>query len=389
VIDLQNMAQEANPYPMYETLRSWGRVVWLEQIGRWLVTGHRAALAILRHPQFSSDRSLSDDYRLPEGADRPPGGMFVMDPPAHTRLRTLVQKAFTPRMVTGLRPRVEQLVDQMLTECGKRGEVDLMADFAMPLPATILAELLGIPARNQSSFLNWTRVVVESIDPVSHNLLSGDGVGARRELERYLTEIIDDRRARPRPDLISSMVHAEADGERLTADELLEMCFLLTVAGLDTTANLIGNGVNALLRNPDQLERLRADPALIESGVEELLRYDAPIQASGRIVAEDVEVEGHSFRAGQTVGILLGAANRDPEVFTDPDRLDLSRSPNNHISFGRGIHFCLGASLARMQGAIAIAGLVQRFPALHQTGDPQRRGNIHVRGFGSYPVALT
>jgi cytochrome P450 len=317
--------------------------------------------------------------------------MFVMDPPEHTRLRTLVQQAFTPRVVTGLRPRVERRVDELLTAGGERGEIDLMAEFAGPLPATVLAEMLGIPAEDHELFRYWTTTLIESIDPVSHHLTgkSAEGAKARLDLERYLTETVADRRRRPREDLISALVQAEEAGDRLSGDELMEMCVLLTVAGLETTANLIGNGVNALLDHPDELDRLRAEPGLIGSAVEELLRYDAPIQLSGRIPIENVEMFGRGMRKGQMIGIVLGAANRDPAVFAEPDRLDLSRTPNNHLAFGRGIHFCLGAPLARVEGAIAIGALVTRFPGLRRAGDAKRRLNPHVRGFATLPVALT
>jgi cytochrome P450 len=208
-------------------------------------------------------------------------------------------------------------------------------------------------------------------------------------MEGYLAAIIAERRQQPRQDLISDLVQVEESGDRLSGDELMEMCVLLTVAGLETTTNLIGNGVNALLDHPDELARLRADPGLIETAIEELLRYDAPIQLSGRIPMEDLDFDGHPLRKGQMVGIILGAANRDPRAFPEPGRLDLGRSPNNHIAFGRGIHFCIGAPLARVEGAIAIQALVGRFPKLRRANDPKRRLNPHVRGFASLPVTLT
>jgi pimeloyl-[acyl-carrier protein] synthase len=393
VIDLNSILTQVpdDPYPTYAMVRGMGRLLWIDQIGRWIVTGHAEALALLRHEKLSSDRTRWDGYQLPPGLKRPPGGMFVMDPPEHTRLRTLVQQAFTPRVVERLRPRVEQRVDELLAAGAERGEIDLMADFAGPLPATVLAEMLGIPAELHELFRHWTTTLIETIDPVSHHLTetSEEGVKARVNLERCLTDIIEERRQRPQPDVISDLVRAEESGDRLSGDELMEMCVLLTVAGLETTANLIGNGVNALLDNPGQLARLRAEPGLIESAVEELLRYDAPIQLSGRIPVEDVEMFGHTLRKGQMVGIVLGAANRDPAVFADPERLDLARVPNNHLAFGRGIHFCLGAPLARVEGAIAIGALAARFPNLRRAGDPKRRLNPHVRGFASLPVALS
>jgi pimeloyl-[acyl-carrier protein] synthase len=389
VTDFEQLGRESDPYPIYHMMRGWGRVLWLDQVGRWMITGHREALSVLRDSKFSSDRSLSDDYELPPGAERPPGGMFVMDPPDHTRLRTLVQKAFTARVIERMRARVDVVVSRLLDACDGQAEVDLMAAFACPLPAIVLAELLGIPQEQHQAFQRWTTTVIETIDPVSHQLVSQDGVQAREEMERCLSDIIDERRRHPQPDLISGLVQAEESGDRLTSDELLEMCLLLIVAGFETTANLIGNGVHALLEHPDQLARLRGDPELIGTAVEELLRYDSPIQVSGRIPREDVELDGHLLRKGQTVGILVGAANRDPEAFAEPDRLDLGRTPNNHIALGRGIHFCLGAPLARLEGATALTALVDRFPKLQSASPPTRRNNLHVRGFMSLPVALT
>ena len=386
--DLANLALESDPYPIYRMLREWGRVFWVEQLGHWMITGHREALAVFRHPGFSSDRSLSDDYELPPGADRPPGGMFVMDPPDHTRLRTLVQQAFTARVVEGMRPRISAVVDRLLDEAGQRDEVDLMDAFACPLPAIVLAELLGIPAEQHRQFQEWTTTLIETINPVSHNLVSGDGIVAREQMEAYLTTTIEERRRQPRDDLISALVRAEQAGDRMSSYELLEMCLLLTIAGLETTANLIGNGTHALLNHPDQLARLRAEPGLIGSAVEELLRYDSPIQASGRIPKEDIDFEGHVMRKGRAIGVLVGAANRDPEAFPDPDRLDIARTPNNHLGFGRGIHFCLGAPLARLEGALALSALAERFPRIAPAGAAKRRSNVHVRGFLALPVSL-
>jgi pimeloyl-[acyl-carrier protein] synthase len=376
-----------DPYPVYDMLRRRAPLLWIPDMNRWMVTGHRQALDILRHEKFSSDRSRWDDYKLPPGLDRPPGGMFVMDPPDHTRLRGLVQQAFTPSMVQRLRLRIEELADDLLD--GMVGQdVDLMARFAGPLPAIVLAELLGIPAVDQEMFRSWTTTLIEAIDPVSHHLVSDAGTRAQRELEDYLSDVVSSRRFEPRQDLISGLVRAETSGDRLAGGELLEMCILLTIAGLETTTNLIGNGMNALLDHPEEADRLRTDPKIVTVAVEELLRFDSPIQVSGRVPMEDVEVHGQLLRAGQMVGILLGAANRDPEEFSEPGRLDLTRTPNRHLAFSRGIHFCLGAPLARLEGAIAIPVLLRRFPEMSRAGEPKRRHNVHVRGLATLPVAL-
>jgi pimeloyl-[acyl-carrier protein] synthase len=379
-----------DPYPVYDRIRDTGRVLWVEELGRWLVTGHREALAVLCHSRASSDRRRYQDAPPGDaGGGYRPGGLPFVDPPDHTRLRALVQQAFTPKAVERLRPEVERLTDELLTAAGERGEADLIADFAGPLPAVVLAELLGIPPGDQELFRSWAMKIIETIDPVSQRVVSGAGHQASADLSDYLTRVIDERRRRPADDLISGMVHAEESGQRLSGDELLQMCLLLAVVGLETTTNLIGNGVSALLAHPAELRRLQAEPGLVKSAVEELLRYDAPVQLAGRVAVDDIELDGRTLRPGQVVGLVLGAANRDPDAFPDPDRLDLTRSPNNHVAFGRGIHFCLGAPLARLEGPIAIAALVTRFPKVRPAGEAKRRQNVHVRGFESVPIALT
>ena len=376
-----------DPYPLYDLLRGAGPVLWLEPLGYWVVVSHSEVLTVLRHPMLSSDRSRWDAYELPPGEERPGGGMAVMDPPDHTRLRGLVQQAFTPRMLERLRPRIEELVDRLLAAAGERAEFDLMADFAAPLPAIVLAELLGVPPADQELFRRWATAHIESIDPVSHSV-SDEGMAARATLRGYLEEVVARRRREPREDLISGLLAAHERGDRLDAPELMEMLLLLLVAGVETTANLIGNGMNALFDHPAELGRLRAEPGLIESAIEEMVRYDSPIQLAGRVPIEDVELAGQTLRKGQMVGVILGAANRDPAAFPEPNRLDLARTPNPHVAFGRGIHFCIGAPLARIEGQVAIPALLARFPTLRRAGDTRRRENLHVRGFASIPVAV-
>jgi pimeloyl-[acyl-carrier protein] synthase len=384
---LDRLRSTGDPYPLYDLLRTAGPVLWLEQLGYWVVVAHREVLTVLRDPRLSSDRSRWDAYKLPPGEEQPAGGMVVMDPPDHTRLRGLVQQAFTPRVLELLRPRIEELVDRMLTAAAELGGFDLMADLAAPLPATVLAELLGVPPEDQELFRRWATAHIESIDPVSH-AVSEDGMAARATLRQYLEDIVAQRRRRPQEDLISGLLQAQQEGDRLDGRELMEMLLLLLVAGIETTANLIGNGMNALFDHPAELDRLRAEPGLIESAIEELVRYDAPIQLSGRVPVEDVELAGHTLRKGQMVGVILGAANRDPMAFREPNRLDLARSPNPHVAFGRGIHFCIGAPMARIEGQIAIPALLARFPGLHRAGEARMRENLHVRGFSSLPVAF-
>ena len=376
-----------DPYPVYDALRDRGRVLWVEELGRWLITGHQEAMAVFGHEKVSSNRALADNsIPWPEGGIQPRGLPFT-DPPDHTRLRRLVQHAFTARRVEQQRKQVATLVDDLLTAVAGRDEFDLVTDVAGPLPAIVLARLLGIPPEDHETFRRWVTTVIETIDPVSLRLKSGEDAEDRISLEKYFEDIIEQRRRRPEDDLISALVEAEESDERLTAREILEMCVVLTMAGLEATTNLVANGMYALLQHPDQLARLRAEPGLIKTAVEELLRYDAPVQLAGRVMMQDIEIGGRLLRKGQTAGVVIGAVNRDPRAFAEPERLDLARDPNNHLGFGRGIHHCVGAPLARLEAPIAITALVTRFPGLRLAGPPKRGQNIHVRGFESLPLA--
>jgi pimeloyl-[acyl-carrier protein] synthase len=376
-----------DPYPFYEQLRSAGPVVWASSLGRWLVTGHAEIAEVLRDDRFSADRRKWQGFApiiepAPEGAR----SMLVTDPPDHTRLRTLVQQAFTPRTVEQLRPRIETLVEEALRAAEERGGMDLVGDLAYPLPVTVIAELLGVPVQDRASFRRWSDALVGALDPVASTDRRAVALAARDALHTYLRRVIAERRAVPRDDLISRLVEAEEQGDRLSGPELLAMGVLLLVAGHETTVNLIGNGVNALLAHPDQLARLQQEPELIEPAVEELLRYDAPVQLTGRVALEELELGGRQVAPGQMVTLLLGAANRDPHVFADPEQLDLGRDPNPHLAFGRGIHFCLGAPLARLEAQIAIGALIRRFPSLRLAGVPKRRPTVTLRGFASLPL---
>lgn len=377
-----------NPYEFYSELRAQGRVLWIDQLNRWLVSGYDQALFLLRHEKTSNDRRNWDDYVLPPGLDRPPGGITALDPPDHTRLRSLVHQAFTPRLLEGLRPRITTLVDDLLAQASEQDEIELMRDIAYPLIATALAELLGIPLADQDDFLAQSIIFSDVFDPVSHLVLSDVGVRAYEQLTGYFTAALDEHRRTPKDDLITGLLRAEADGDRLTSEELLEMCLGLTVAGLETTANIVGNGMNALFAHPADMARLRDDPGIVTTAFEELMRFDPPVQLAGRVAVADIEVDGAVIRKGQMAGILLGAANRDPAAFDRPDELDLTRWPNRHLGFSRGIHFCLGAPLARLSGEMMLAAMVSRFPGLHLAGEAKRRNNVHVRGFESMPVAF-
>jgi cytochrome P450 len=349
------------------------------------VARYADVVSSLTDARFSADRTRQG---LPIDGYQVARSMLVSDPPDHTRLRALVQKAFTPRMIEQLRPRIIAIVGELLDRIRERPQpFDVIADLAYPLPVVVIAELLGVPAEDRARFHEWSSLLAASLDPlVSSELM--DRVGhAREALHGYLREIIAERRREPRSDLISALVAVEERGDILSEPELVVMCTLLLIAGHETTVNLIGNGILALLRNPEQLAQLRQNPSLITTGIEELLRFDSPVQMTGRIASEPVELGGRVIEPRNWILPLLGAANHDPAQFAEPEKLDLSRNPNPHVAFGRGIHFCLGAPLARLEGQIAIGGLVRRFAHLELAGEPVRRDQITLRGLKSLPVA--
>ena len=380
-----------NPYPLYRHLHATAPVQWNDVLGAWTLARYADVVLSLTDPHFSADRTIqpADDSWVAKS-------MLVSDPPDHTRLRALVQKAFTPRMVDQLRPRIIAIIGELLQRIAERdGQFDLIADLAYPLPVVVIAELLGVPPEDRSVFHDWSAVLAASLDPLVSAELMARVYPAREALHTYLRGIIAQRRREPKSDLISALVSVEeptlkrgARGDVLNEPELVVMCTLLLIAGHETTVNLIGNGMLALLQHRDQLERLQRSPELIGTAVEELLRFDSPVQMTGRLLTQPVEIGGHTIEAGNWVLPLLGAANRDPLQFADPDRLDIGRNPNPHVGFGRGIHFCLGAPLARVEGQLAIGALLRRFPKLELAGEPVRRNQITLRGLSSLPVSV-
>jgi cytochrome P450 len=303
-----------------------------------------------------------------------------------------VSKAFTPRVVETLRPKIQAIVGRLLDRVEGAGAMDLIDDFAYPLPVIVICEMLGVPVADRDRFRQWGLDIARGLDSV---MLPPDSevitrsIASRTALTQYFRELIAERRASPRSDLLSGLIAVEEAGDKLTEQELLATCILLLVAGHETTVNLIGNGTLALLRHPDQRQRLRESPALIVSAVEELLRYDGPVQRTARIPSEDVVIGGRRIAKGEMVMPFIGAADRDPAQFPDPDRLDIGRTENRHIAFGLGIHFCLGAPLARLEGQIAINTLVQRLPKLALATDtPQYRQSLTLRGLTALPVTF-
>lgn len=382
-------SQEArpDPYPIYRRLREHSPVHFEEALGIWFLSRYEDAAALLKEGSFSADRTRADVYR--DVIDRDlPRSLLGLDPPDHTRLRSLVLKAFTPRVVERLKPRIQELVDGLLDTAAERGEIELVEDFAYPLPVIVIAEMLGVPVEDRDRFQKWSRVLAANLDPMPTPERMAGVEEARVALGEFFHEIIAERRREPREDLISALVAAEERGDALSETELLVMCNLLLIAGHETTVNLIANGTLALLRHPEQLERWRRGEVTDESAVEELLRFDGPVQLTGRVATAPWEFGGREVAVNQPVIALIGGVNRDPDVFGDPESLDLGRHPNQHFAFGRGIHFCLGAPLARVEGQIALGSLVRRFSKLRLAGEVRWRDQIVLRGLETLPVAV-
>lgn len=387
-------AFHADPYPFYRHLRETDPV-HLSALGLWILTRYEDCVTSLRDPRFGRDgfeAILSAQYGEESETGRLPRSMLFRDPPDHTRLRSLVNRAFTPRVIEGMRGQIQAVVDRLLDHAEAQGRIDVIADLAYPLPVTVICDMLGVPVGDHEQIKEWSSDIIRSLDaigvPSDPSIVERGRIG-RRGIADYFRALLPERRRRPRADLLSALIAAEEQGDRLTEGELLATCVLLFIAGHETTVNLIGNGTLALLKHPEQLRRLREDPALIGSAIEELLRYDGPVQRTARIPSEDITIGGRTIPKGEMVMPFLGAANRDPAQFPDPDRLDITRADNRHIAFGMGIHFCLGAPLARMEGQIAINTLLRRLPKLALAGQrPEHRQSLTLRGLVSLPVAF-
>jgi cytochrome P450 len=397
--DLASPQFKANPHPFYAHLREeapvW-RITLADKRTAWLVTRYEDVAGVLKDDRFAKDpRGAQDPEQRAEGPWVPgflkplEQNMLDLDDPDHKRLRTLVSKAFTPRLIERLRGRVEAICQELLDAMEREGRAELVRDYALPLPATVIAEFLGVPAGDHRRFHRWSNRIV-SMSSVRDLLRA---LPAALAFVRYLRKMSERRRTSPEDDLISALVQAGEAGDKLSQDELLAMSFLLLVAGHETTVNLIASGTLALIEHPEQLEKLKADPRLIKPAVEELLRYTSPVEiATERYARVDLEVSGTEVPRGELVLAVLGSANRDERCFEDPDALDLARDPNKHLAFGRGgVHHCLGAPLARMEAQIAFTALLQRFPNMHLLVTPEslrwRRG-LFLRGLERLPVGL-
>ena len=388
----------ANPYPMYNRLREEDPVHWSELMDSWILTRYEDVSAVLRDSRFSANRRQAQNRfvqaaRKVEEEFGPFGRtqtMLTSDPPEHTRLRRLVSKAFTPRMVEGLLPRIQDIVDERLDLAQKAGRMDIIQDLAYPLPVIVIAEMLGIASEHRDQFKRWSDEIVLTLNgPFTQPDVLERARKSVHELSDYFRGVIEERRKAPGEDLISGLIAAEEQGQILSEDEMLATAMLLLIAGNETTTNLIGNGMLALFRNPDQLRKLRDDPSLTQTAIEEFLRYDGPVQGTGRVAMEDMEIDGRPIKKGQVAFCVLGAANHDPAKFENPDQLDITRQSNEHVAFGDGIHSCLGAPLARVEGQIAFQTLLRRFPDPSlETDNPQWGGTFILRGLKSLPISL-
>lgn len=388
----------ADPYPVYRRLREDHPILWNPATNQWLISRHAEVNRLLR------DRRLGRTYRhqathAEMGRPEPPSwqgpfhelndaGLLDMEPPDHTRLRRLVLRAFTPRTVEALRGRIQGVVDGLIDEFDGAGEVDLIADFVEPLPVTVIAELLGVPEADRHLLRPWSAdfCLMYELDPPDAS--ARKAVQASLEFGAYLRELLAERRRRPGDDLISALAGVVDDGDTLTEAELIGTCVLLLNAGHEASVNGAGNGWWSLLRHPDALARLRADPSLLPSALEELLRFDTPLSLFERWVLEPIEVEGVSIPRGGEVALLFGSANRDPAAFQRPDELDLARHPNPYLSFGAGIHYCLGAPLAKLELEIAFATLLRRMPRLELVEPPRWKPTFVLRGLQTLRVRV-
>jgi len=389
----------SNPHPVYHRLRAEAPIAHSAiNDDSWVLTRYADCEAVLRDTRWSSN---------PKHRTAPPPGpggtvdfrsatsetganvLLFLDPPDHTRLRKLVNKAFTPRTVERLRPRIAEVVDGILDTAAERGELDIVADLGFMLPVTVICELMGVPVDDHHLFGPWSSDATRMLDGVLDEDTAMKGINAFMQIIGYFNDLYEDRRRNPRDDLLTALVQAEEEGDRLTEEELRSMTVLIFIAGHETTMNLIGNGMKALLEQRDQFDRLRHDPGLAPTAIEELLRYDGPVHITGRIASEPLEIGGRQFAPGEQVALLLAAANRDPAQFPDPDRLDITRANGPHLTFSHGIHYCLGASLARLEGQIAIPSLVQRFPNMAVISDPvEYRDHFVLRGLRELRVAV-
>lgn len=385
----------ADPYPLYHHLRTEDPVHWDPYLHAWVVTRYADIVTVLQH--FSANCTPTPEQLRALGLERlaPLAQVMVrqmlfMDAPAHTRIRSLCANVFTPRRVEVLRAHIQDIVDTLLNAVYTSRRMDVIADLGNPLPAIVTGELLGLPTSDWPQLKAWSSDFAEVLGNLQHNPVRATHVlHSLQDMLAYFQSALRNRRFEPGDNVLSALALAEIDGDRLTDEEIVANVIITMVGGQETTTNLIGNGVLSLLRHPDQLERLRADPSLMPGAIEELLRYEAPSQHTARLAPDDVELGGKLIRQRQGVIAVMGAGNRDPERFPDPDRLDICRSDNRHLAFSWGSHFCFGAPLARLEGQIVFATVLERMPLLQlEPGPLTWRPNLGLRGLTALPVTF-
>ncbi|HUR18435.1 MAG TPA: cytochrome P450 [Acidimicrobiales bacterium] len=385
----------ADPYPRYAALRSVAPVHH-SGLGFWVLSRYEDCQQLLRHHDVGKDFSgaasavglTAEQQGQQDRFRNDRSNMLTTDPPDHTRLRGLVTRAFTPRTLESLRARIVGLVDELLEQFDT-GEVEVMDALAFPLPVTVIGEMLGVPVDDRPALRPLVRAVTAVLELAVTPEALAEATVAELELEEYFMGLVAERRARPRDDLLTKLIAAEDKGDQLSEEELISTAILLFAAGFETTTHLIGNGLLALLRHPDELDRVRADRSLLRPAVEEMLRFDSPVQIALRTVYKDLSIGGQQIEAGGLVVALLGAANRDPARFQDPERMDVARDEGPPMSFGGGIHFCLGAALARMEGQIVLGRLLDRFPTIELVGAPAHRDSLTLRGLVDLRVRVS
>jgi cytochrome P450 len=386
-----------DPYPTWRRLRETAPLVRIRLLGGWATARYAEVECVLRDPSFSTDRSAAPMMAAMQRATRSAPdlrnlfeeNLLMIDGPRHTQARGLVGKAFTPRRVEQLRGRIETIVEELLDRAAARGSMDVVRDLARPLPGIVIGELLGTPAADRDMLLRWSAQLAELLDPLSGRHGLDPPREATTAAAAYFRRLLAERRAEPRDDLLSAMLTAEENGKSLSEAELLALCTLILAAGHETTVNLIGSAVLLLLRHPDQRKRLQDDLGLLPSAVEECLRFEPPVQLTDRAVVQACELGGVALKPGTIVAAVLAGANRDPERFEDPERFDVARRGERHLSFGLGSHFCLGAALARLETQLALGGLLRRFPDFSgRTDTTEWRRSAILRGPISVPISL-